>query len=312
MKDERNARLVLHQEEDSVASEASGGILRGVSQGPQQRMLLGRNRQLRILDERSEERIAAPRSSRGRTVQCTHTGCCVYITTCQTMCMTNTIAYCRVSTDEQTISLDMQQATLRAYCTMRNLNLVEVITDTVSAGKPLSSRDGGRRLLDMVRRKKVDAVVAYKLDRLFRDCGDCLQVTRQWEQQGVALHLVDLGGQAVDTSSATGRFFLTVIAGAAEMERNLIRERTRAALQHRRTNRKRTGQIPYGYQLASDGESLEPLQEEQEVLSLIMQMRQEGKTLRAITTYLNSNSIPSRGKRWHLTTVARIATGQTL
>lgn len=228
------------------------------------------------------------------------------------MCMTNTIAYCRVSTDEQTISLDMQQATLRAYCTMRNLNLVEVITDTVSAGKPLSSRDGGRRLLDMVRRKKVDAVVAYKLDRLFRDCGDCLQVTRQWEQQGVALHLVDLGGQAVDTSSATGRFFLTVIAGAAEMERNLIRERTRAALQHRRTNRKRTGQIPYGYQLASDGESLEPLQEEQEVLSLIMQMRQEGKTLRAITTYLNSNSIPSRGKRWHLTTVARIATGQTL
>ena len=69
-----------------------------------------------------------------------------------------------------------------------------------------------------------------KLDRMFRNAGDCLATVEAWDRAGVALHVVDLGGNAIDTTSAAGRFMLVVLAGAAEMERNLIRERTKAAL----------------------------------------------------------------------------------
>ncbi|MBI1827808.1 MAG: recombinase family protein [Planctomycetes bacterium] len=54
---------------------------------------------------------------------------------------------------------------------------------------------------------------------------DCLTTVERWEKSGVTLHVVDLGGNAIDTASAAGRFMLVVLAGAAEMERNLTRER---------------------------------------------------------------------------------------
>lgn len=220
------------------------------------------------------------------------------------------VAYTRVSTEEQAtegVSLEAQEAALRAYCTMRGLTLVELVTDAgVSAGKPLASRDGGRRVLDLVKRGEVGSVVAWKLDRLFRDCADCLTVTGRWDKAGVALHLVDMGGQAIDTSTAMGRFFLTVMAGAAEMERNLVRERTSAGMAHKKAKGERVGTVPYGYRLASNGVILEVAQKEQEVITRVKALRAEGLTLQAITDRLNADDTPARGKRWHLTTVARL------
>ena len=76
-------------------------------------------------------------------------------------------------------------------------------------------------------------------------------------QESIALHLVDLGGQTLDTSSAMGRFFLTVMAGAAELERNLIRERTSEAMSYVKSQGLKTGgDVPYGYAVAVDGKTL--------------------------------------------------------
>ena len=82
-----------------------------------------------------------------------------------------------------------------------------------------------------------------KLDRGFRNAGDCLATVERWERSGIALHVVDLGGNAIDTTSAAGRFMLVVLAGAAEMERNLTRERTRSALAGKRANGQRIGTV---------------------------------------------------------------------
>jgi len=91
----------------------------------------------------------------------------------------NAVACVRVSTEEQAtegVSLDAQEAAIRSCCAMRGLELAEVVVDVgVSAGKPLSTREGGAYLLDLVKRGKVQAVVTYKLDRLFRDANDCLR-----------------------------------------------------------------------------------------------------------------------------------------
>lgn len=220
------------------------------------------------------------------------------------------VIYCRVSTEEQAtegVSLDAQEAALTAYCALRRLDVAAVVVDAgVSGGKPLHTRRGGRRVLDLVAAGAVGHVVAYKLDRLFRDACDCLAVTAQWDRAAVALHLVDLGGQSIDTSTAMGRFMLTVLAGAAEMERNQIRERTTAALAHKASKGERVGQVPFGARLAADGVHLEEHPEERRVLDLVAELRTEGLSIRAIAARLNTDNVPARGRCWHPTTVARL------
>lgn len=99
------------------------------------------------------------------------------------------------------------------------------------------------------------------------DAGDCLATVERWEKSGVSLHVADLGGNAIDTTSAAGRFMLVVLAGAAEMERNLTRERTRSARAVKRANGQRIGAIPYGFDVAQDRITLVPNEAEQAVIA---------------------------------------------
>jgi site-specific DNA recombinase len=226
------------------------------------------------------------------------------------------VGYVRVSTLEQAgegVSLEAQTAALRAYCTLRGLELVEVVVDAgVSAGKPLHERAGGRRVLDLVARGDVSAVLAYKLDRLFRDCADCLTVTAGWDGAGAALHLVDLGGQAVDTSSAMGRFFLTVMAGAAELERNQIRERTTTALAHLRAEGVRMGGAALGWTYGDETDTagrriVADVQAEAETVARILALRAGGAGLSEIARTLASEGhTTKRGGAWHASTVRAV------
>jgi len=221
------------------------------------------------------------------------------------------IAYLRVSTDEQAeegISLEAQASTIDSYCRMRGFDLVDVVEDrAVSGSIPLAERKNGRRVLELVANGQAGAVVALKLDRLFRDCVDCLTVVGRWDQTGVALHLVDLGGQAVDTSSAMGRFFLTVMAGAAEMERNLIRERTRLALAEKRRQGEHVGSVPFGFDLDGPGGRLIPNPEETAVIERICELRGQKLSLRSIAAVLNAAGVPTkRGSQWSGAHVLRV------
>jgi site-specific DNA recombinase len=223
------------------------------------------------------------------------------------------IGYVRCSTQEQAdsgLGMDAQSERIRAYCTLRGLTLHDIVSDPgVSGGRPLASRTGGRRLIATIRKRKAAAVVMLKLDRMFRNAGDCLTTVEEWERQGVSLHVIDLGGNAIDTTSAAGRFMLVVLAGAAEMERNLTRERTRSAMAVKRANGQLIGAVPYGYNLADDGRSLTPNLDEQTVIREIQAFRDIGKTLSAIAETLTTTGIPTktgRSKRWTHQAVARI------
>jgi DNA invertase Pin-like site-specific DNA recombinase len=219
------------------------------------------------------------------------------------------VGYVRVSTEEQAVegvSLAAQEAKLRAYCGLRGLDLVELVIDAgVSGGKSLEERPGGARLLELVAKRAVGAVIAIKLDRLFRNATDCLIVADGWQRRSVALHLVDLGGQAVDTGSAVGRFFFLMLAGVAEMERNLVRERTRMAMRHQKSLGRRVGQIPYGFK--SDGTGgVVPDVAESVVVEKMQALRASGLSIRAVADALTRDGVPARGARWHPTTVARL------
>jgi site-specific DNA recombinase len=223
------------------------------------------------------------------------------------------MGYVRVSTQEQAehgVSMDAQVTRIRAYCTLRSLALVDVVIDAgVSAGKyTLDERDGGAHVLAAVRAGDVRHVVALKLDRLFRNTIDCLSTVHAWDQAGVSLHLLDMGGASIDTSSAMGRMFLTMAAGFAEMERNLTAERTAAALARKRERGEKTGgDIPFGYTVVAETGGklrLHPKADEQHAIALMGQLRGEGYSLRAIATELQRRGIMPK-KTWHPVQIAR-------
>lgn len=220
------------------------------------------------------------------------------------------LGYIRVSTDEQVrggISLEAQESRIRAYCELKGMTLSKVIRDEgVSASTPIEERPSGRDLVAALSSRKAQSVVAIKLDRLFRDAVDCLTKVGQWDDSGIAMHVIDLGGNSIDTKSAAGRFMLTVMAGAAEMERNLIIERTKAALTLKRARREKLGGIiPYGWSVQKGRLVARP--QEQPVLREILSKRSAGLGYRAIAALLNERGLkPRMGKRWYGTTVRSI------
>jgi len=219
------------------------------------------------------------------------------------------IGYCRVSTDEQVtsgISLADQEERLRLYAASAGLELVTVIVEEgVSGSKALASRPGGGELLRLIKAGKVENVVAVKLDRLFRDASDCLSMTKAWDKAGIALHLIDLGGQSINTSSSMGRFFISTMAAIAELERNLIAERTTAALRHKRRHLQAYGPTPYGYD--RQGDELIANRDELAIVARIRELRGNGATMRAIVGALNGANVPTKtGKQWRPSTVAYI------
>jgi len=221
------------------------------------------------------------------------------------------LGYVRVSTKEQKeegISVEAQTKMIQDYCSLRQLDLIEILTDPgVSAYKPLETRPAGKELLARVKEKEAEAVVAVKLDRLFRNARDCLAVVDEWDRGDVALHFVSLSGASIDTRSAMGRFFLTVMAAVAEMERNLIRERTKEALAYKKQKKERTGTLPYGYRTGLNGKTLEIDPPEQRTIDYILRLRdEEGFSNSGIAKRLNAEGVPSRGKRWHTTTITRL------
>ena len=223
--------------------------------------------------------------------------------------MNRAICYIRVSTQEQVsfgVSLDAQREKLEAYCKMAGLEIVGIVREEgVSGSVPLSLRPGGQEAIALQRQYKAAHIIALKLDRLFRDAEDALHQTRTWDKAGIALHLVDLGGQSVNTASAMGRMMLTMMAAFAELERNLIAERTTQALQHKKEHRQAYAPTPYGY--SRDGAALVVVESEQATVLQIRAWRSGGLTLRQIVAQLNAAGIPTkRGGKWAAQTVKYI------
>ena len=90
-------------------------------------------------------------------------------------------------------------------------------------------------------------------------------------------------------------------------EREAIGERTRDAMNHKRTNGERVGNIQFGYRLCADGKHVEPDPAEQGALSEIRRLRNQGATLRGIAATLNHRALRTRrGTPWRLESVARV------
>jgi len=218
------------------------------------------------------------------------------------------VGYVRVSTEEQAqngVSLEDQCGRIVAYAKAHGHALVTIERDEgLSGATPPADRPGLSRALAMVRSGQADALAFTDLTRLSRSTRDVLDLADDASTAG--WDLVSLK-ENIDTTSAAGRMFLSMLAVFSQFEREQTAERVRAALAHKRSRNERTGQVPYGSTLGADGRTLLEDPKEQQVLKRIRSLRRNGKSLRAVTAYLNEHGFRCRGKRWHLTTVARLA-----
>ena len=104
--------------------------------------------------------------------------------------------YVRVSTGRQAEegeSLAAQQRAIEGYAMIQGTPMNRVFVErAVSGAKPLSDRPEGSMMLGVI--QPGDVVITAKLDRMFRSALDALNVCNAFKEQGISLHMIDLGG----------------------------------------------------------------------------------------------------------------------
>jgi site-specific DNA recombinase len=216
------------------------------------------------------------------------------------------VGYVRVSTDKQAergMSLEAQEAKLRQYAALYELELVAIEVDAGVSAKTMTQkrqrtmrfeeacqvrRPALYRALARLQDGTAEGVLVVKLDRLTRsvqDMGELIeQYFRQWSLMSVS--------EQIDTRTAAGRMVLNILATVSQWERETISERTSEAMQYRK------GQgLPYCKAVVTDPA----------VVVRIREWRAAGLSYRAIAAELNAAGItPRLGARWYPNVVRRI------
>jgi DNA invertase Pin-like site-specific DNA recombinase len=142
--------------------------------------------------------------------------------------------YARVSTiDQQTLA--MQNRAMREYAARRGWAIALQVREVNSGA---ARREAREKLLEAARRREIDMVLVWRLDRWGRSVTDLLVTLQELEHLGVGF--VSLT-EALDLTTPAGRAMAGLLAIFAEFEREILRERTRAGLVHARKNGKRLG-----------------------------------------------------------------------
>lgn len=201
------------------------------------------------------------------------------------------IGYMRVSTEEQGDSkagLEAQESLIRAEAKHRGMELVDLRHD-VASGKSLRKRDMlGATLRDMAE-GKADVLIAAKLDRLSRSVLDFAGIMETANKEGWALSILDL---SVDTTTTNGKMIMHVMIALAQWERELIGDRTKAAL-----NAVRARGTKLGRRSGVDDETRR----------LIRALRLSGLSWQKVANALEGQGIPTgQGGQWHAATVRRL------
>ena len=140
-----------------------------------------------------------------------------------------TLAYCRVSTEEQAeegFSIEGQADKLRAYSALRDLGEVVVITDPGLSGKNMK-RPGLQQVLAAVEAGHVSHVLIWRLDRLSRNLGDLILLADMMGEHNVALHSIS---ENLDLGSASGRMFYNILGTFAQYVREQLSENVKMGM----------------------------------------------------------------------------------
>jgi len=234
------------------------------------------------------------------------------------------VGYARVSTDEQAtegISLDAQVHAVQRYAALHDLclepprglvasrdKLLSVypsggifIDGGISGGTPIDERPMGSLLASLVRGRFVSHVIVTKLDRLSRNDLDFLMWRSVMRQNGVALHILDMGGKTSET--AAGDLITSMVAGFSQMMRRQIGDNTKTTLDYKRVKgEKLGGSVPYGHSVYLNPAGVKCLRAhpgEQEIIRRILELHAAGMSYRGIGKQLFEEGLrPRNGGPW--------------
>lgn len=205
------------------------------------------------------------------------------------------VAYTRVSTSEQAASglgLEAQTASIESAATLQGWSIVSRCVDAQSGAGGMRRRPGLAEALALAQSGEADGIVVSKLDRLSRSVSDFANLVCEAQAAGWRLVILDLG---LDLGTPMGAFVANIMCSVAQLERELIRQRTRdalAAAKARGVHVGRPGNVP------------------DDVVRRLHADRGRGLTLAAIADRLNAEGVPTAsgdvGARWYGATVRHV------
>ncbi|WP_109211119.1 MULTISPECIES: recombinase family protein [Microbacterium] len=202
------------------------------------------------------------------------------------------IAYLRVSTDRQDLSMDAQRDLIERWAAYRECQIVAWITDPDVSGRTcIAEREGGAKMLAMLTAKEADGIVVTKLDRLSRDVADFAATLKQFREKGWTIAALDFD---IDTATTNGEMFANMLINLSQWERRTISDRTKAALAELKRQGKSVGRP-----------ALVPLDAPE--VQYIDRARRRGETVSQIAAELNALGFtPPRGKQFYPASVQKL------
>ena len=202
-------------------------------------------------------------------------------------------------------SNEKQEERCRAWCTCYNHPIAAVYKDDAISGKDADNRPGLQEALQHVCRIK-GVLVVYSICRFARGVVDGCKGAERLRKAGAEFVSIT---EHVDTTTAAGRCFYSILLAFAQMERERIGERTKAAmLKYQAEGRVMSKRLPYGWCLdPTDAARMRPEPNECVAILIMLLMHQRGLGLRAIARRLEQEGhLPRTGSHWPHTTLRRI------
>jgi site-specific DNA recombinase len=222
----------------------------------------------------------------------------------------NTAAiYARVSTITQTIgySLDEQIRQCRERCDNMNWQVRYIFKENGKSGGNLD-RPQFQQMMKGAEIGNFNIVVFWKLDRFCRSLVDLVNIERKLKEFGVSLYSIT---EYIDTTSAIGKFNFRSLASAGELEREMIRERTRMGMKALAIQHKWPGRLPpLGYKRGDDGHLIINTNEAA-IVKKIFRLYKKLKSMPEVVFKLNQMNIKTKkGNPWNTMAVKNILTNQ--
>lgn len=225
--------------------------------------------------------------------------------------MTRAAIYIRVSTEKQVdegYSLQFQEEKCMKKIEYEEWELVNIYRDEGISGKlDKTSRPGLNQMLEDAKVGLFDTLVFYSIDRLSRDTANMLNLFNELESYNVKMCCLR---EKFETDTPTGKFFLTILAATAQLDRDHILEKTEHGREARRKiDGEMGGKLPYGYMRTSNGIEID--KDRAKTVKLMFILRNKYKrSYRQIAEYINENideySKPGSGKRWNQSSIRKI------
>lgn len=217
--------------------------------------------------------------------------------------------YIRVSTDYQSESgagLSAQKDAGYKWADDHGMTVDKIFSDEgISGSTSLEKRPALMEAINLLH--EGDILLVSKRDRLGRDIIHVAMIEAAINRKGA--RIVSVAGEGTTSEDPSSILMRRMIDAFAEFERNIICERTKAAMQAKKRKNERVGHIPFGFKLSEDGVHLEECVEEQKILNQIRKLREKGLSTRKIAAEMNRREAFNRGgSKWNHASIHRVMT----